>query len=124
MGEVEPTPSCSHHSSSREIEYDCKQTESKDAGVETSDTSDEEATVQVQFKRKSTSAPLIIELGDREVIFAIVVFLLVSIALGLVLFLGTWKYEEDKVSNILYVFKFVKLPFNQFIFETNRYVVA
>ena len=104
MGDVEPTPSCSHHSSSKEIEYDFKRTDSKEPDVETSETSDEEATVQVNFKPNSTLAPLIIDLGDREVIFAIAVFLLVSIALGLVLFLGTWKYEGNKVSNVCYIY--------------------
>ena len=105
MGEIEPTPSCSHHSSSKETECDYKRTEAKDPGVETTDTSDEEvaaatAVHDVKFKPSTTSA-LIIELGDREVLFAIAVFLLVSVALGLVLFIGTWKSpgDEKKVSS-------------------------
>ena len=105
MGEVEPTPSCSHHSSSKEIEYEYKREEDgKDTGSDTiSDTTDEEAAVSVKFKPSAT-APLIIELGDREVLFAIAVFLLVSIALGLVLFLGTWKYDGEEVSRLVIFF--------------------
>ena len=106
MGEIEPTPSCSHHSSSKEIECDYKRTEAKDPGVETTDTSDEEVAVTAvhDFKFKpSTTSALIIELGDREVLFAIAVFLLVSVALGLVLFIGTWKSpgDEEEVSSSL-----------------------
>ena len=107
MEEIGPTPSCSHHSSSKEIEYDYKREEGKDPGVDTTtDTSDEEAAAlrmrDVKFK-PSTSSPLIIELGDREVLFAIAVFLLVSVALGLVLFIGTWKSpsSEDEVSRFM-----------------------
>ena len=105
IGEIEPTPSCSHHSSSKEIEYEYRRTEGKDPGVDTTtDTSDEEAATlrDVKFK-PSTTSPLIIELGDREVLFAIAVFLLVSIALGLVLFIGTWKSpsSEDEVSRFI-----------------------
>ncbi len=115
--EVEPTPSCS---SSKEIASDCRRATGSAAGScrladmettssDSSDDADEEAEAaprrahapahahdSAQFK-PALPTPLIIELGDREVIFAIAVFLLVSVALGLLLFIGTWKEAEERV---------------------------
>ena len=102
--EVEPTPSCSHHSSSKEIEYDIrkadgiKKSERKDESGESSESSDEEASERVRLKPplQKPFQPNI-ELENREVVFAIAVFLLVGVTLGIVLFICTWKTGEDKV---------------------------
>ena len=103
--EVEPTPSCSHHSSSKEIEFDTrrangikKPTRKKVESDESSESSDEEASERVNLKPplQKPFQPTI-ELENREVVFAIAVFLLVGVTLGMVLFICTWKTGADEV---------------------------
>ena len=103
--EVEPTPSCSHHSSSKEIEFDTRRANGikkpqreKVESDESSESSDEEASERVNLK-PSLQKPFqpTIELENREVVFAIAVFLLVGVTLGMVLFICTWKTGADEV---------------------------
>ena len=114
--EVEPTPSCSHHSSSKEIEFDTrrangikKTTRKKVESDESSEeSSDEEASERVKLKPplQKPFQPTI-ELENREVVFAIVVFLLVGVTLGIVLFICTWKRGADEV-RFYNIFRYLK----------------
>ncbi len=123
--DVEPTPSCSHHGSSRDVEIvvlqpgvataaagdDAGATASpkprnKDTSVDgdgatsgdSSDDDDEDhvTSERVQLKPLPSSRQYpIIELENREVVFAIAVFLLVGTSLGMVLFICTWKVVDE-----------------------------
>ena len=104
--EIEPTPSCSHHSSSKEIEFDTRRAngikkpkrKKVEESDESSESSDEEASERVKLKPppQKPFQPTI-ELENREVVFAIAVFLLVGVSVGMVLFICTWKTGADEV---------------------------
>ena len=82
--------SCSKDPDTKEVEYSFSK--NKDPGVEPTSSSDE-----VKFKPNIPATP-VIDITDKQAIFAIVSFTLVSVALGFLLYLGTLKDEVDPVS--------------------------
>ena len=92
----EKVTSCSHdQQETKEVEYSFSK--NKDPGVEPTSSSDE-----VKFK-PNIPAPPVIDITDKQAIFAIVSFTLVSVALGFLLYLGTLKDEIDPVSLTLFI---------------------
>ena len=88
--------SCSHdQQETKEVEYSFSK--NKDPGVEPTSSSDE-----VKFKPNIPATP-VIDITDKQAIFAIVSFTLVSVALGFLLYLGTLKDEIDPVSPLLFI---------------------
>ena len=112
-GDVEPTASCSHHGSTKEIEYDFKPKGDKveDGGDDLSDSNDDDRDC-IKFTPSIPSRPQI-DLKGREVIFAIASFFLISVCIGLIVILATmqmqsktvrfpfhpWGYQSDKISS-------------------------
>ena len=99
----EKVTSCSHdQQETKEVEYSFSK--NKDPGVEPTSSSDE-----VKFKPNIPATP-VIDITDKQAIFAIVSFTLVSVALGFLLYLGTLKDELDPVSLILFIqFEFFRI---------------
>ena len=92
----EKVTSCSHDQpETKEVEYSFSK--NKDPGVEPTSSSDE-----VKFKPNIPATP-VIDITDKQAIFAIVSFTLVSVALGFLLYLGTLKDEIDPVSRNLII---------------------
>ena len=92
----EKVTSCSHdQQETNEVEYSFSK--NKDPGVEPTSSSDE-----VKFKPNIPATP-VIDITDKQAIFAIVSFTLVSVALGFLLYLGTLKDEIDPVSLTLFI---------------------
>ena len=92
----EKVTSCSHdQQETKEVEYSFSK--NKDPGVEPTSSSDE-----VKFKPNIPATP-VIDITDKQAIFAIVSFTLVSVALGFLLYLGTLKDEIDPVSLTLFI---------------------
>ena len=95
-GDVEPAPSCSHHGSTKEIEYDFKPKENKgeDVGDDMSDDDDRDC---IKFTPSMPTRPQI-DLKGREVIFAIASFFLISVCIGLIVILTTMQMQKKTVS--------------------------
>ena len=96
-GDVEPTASCSHHGSTREIEYDFKPKGDKgeDGGDDLSDSNDDDRDC-IKFTPSMPSRPQI-DLKGREVIFAIASFFLISVCIGLIVILATMQMQSKTV---------------------------
>ena len=83
--------------STKEVEYSFGK--NKDPGVEPTNSSDD-----VKFKPNIPATP-VIDITDRQAIFAIISFTSISVALGFLLYLGTLKDELDPVSfRIKYIY--------------------
>ena len=97
-GDVEPAPSCSHHGSTKEIEYDFKPKANKGEDVD-DDMSDDDDRDCIKFTPSIPSRPQI-DLKGREVIFAIASFFLVSVCIGLIVILATMQMQNRTVSYV------------------------
>ena len=94
-GDVDPAPSCSHHGSTKEIEYDFKPKPDKGGEDDLSDSSDDDRDC-IKFTPSIPSRPQI-DLKGREVIFAIASFFLVSVCIGLIVILATMQMQSKTV---------------------------